>query len=80
MLARMYLTLLLSMFSPALAHMVEVSASKKECFFEDLHQHDKVRYLIIYPLQVSDITQSTDDSDLPSGRGRPSGYRLLGEI
>jgi hypothetical protein len=24
------------------AHMIEVMASKKECFFEDLHKHDKV--------------------------------------
>ena len=26
-------------------HMIEVPASKKECFFEDLHVHDKVRPL-----------------------------------
>jgi len=28
--------------SLASAHMIEVMASKKECFFEDLHKHDKV--------------------------------------
>lgn len=25
------------------AHLIEVEAGKKDCFFEDLHQHDKVR-------------------------------------
>jgi hypothetical protein len=39
--------LALMAFLPALvsAHMVEVPAGKKECFFEDLHVHDKVRPL-----------------------------------
>ena len=26
------------------SHMIEVSAGKKECFFEDLHINDKVRH------------------------------------
>lgn len=29
--------------TPALGHTIEVQASQKECFFEDLHIHDKVR-------------------------------------
>jgi len=34
-------------FIPSLisAHLIEVPAGKKECFFEDLHVHDKVRVL-----------------------------------
>jgi hypothetical protein len=33
---------------PALisSHMIEVPAGKKECFFEDLHVHDKVCQII----------------------------------
>jgi hypothetical protein len=33
---------LLAAASLVSAHMIEVMASKKECFFEDLHKHDKV--------------------------------------
>jgi len=38
------LTTLLVLFlsTYATAHTVEVGASKKECFFEDLHTHDQV--------------------------------------
>jgi hypothetical protein len=38
------LTTLLVLFlsTYAMAHTVEVGASKKECFFEDLHTHDQV--------------------------------------
>lgn len=37
--------LALALIIPALvsAHLIEVPAGKKECFFEDLHIHDKVR-------------------------------------
>lgn len=33
------------LFLPRLisAHLIDVVAGKKECFFEDLHQHDKVQ-------------------------------------
>lgn len=36
--------LALALIIPALvsAHLIEVPAGKKECFFEDLHIHDKV--------------------------------------
>jgi hypothetical protein len=36
--------LALILIIPALvsAHLIEVAAGKKECFFEDLHKHDKV--------------------------------------
>jgi hypothetical protein len=32
-----------SLFQLCFAHLIEVPAGKKECFFEDLHQNDKVR-------------------------------------
>jgi hypothetical protein len=39
--------LLLALFvsKPAWGHTIEVQASQKECFFEDLHIHDKVKLL-----------------------------------
>lgn len=33
---------ILSLISFASAHMIEVTASRKECFFEDLHEHDQM--------------------------------------
>ncbi|KAF9475942.1 supernatant protein factor, C-terminal domain-containing protein [Pholiota conissans] len=36
------LSLLILIPSIATAHLIEVSAGKKECFFEDLHVHDKM--------------------------------------
>lgn len=32
------------------AHLIEVPAGKKECFFEDLHVHDKVCAPVVYTL------------------------------
>lgn len=39
----MWWSLLLIMPSLVYAHMIEVPAAKKECFFEDLNTNDKVR-------------------------------------
>ena len=39
----MWLSLLLVLPLFVSGHMIEVPASKKECFFEDLHVNDKVR-------------------------------------
>jgi hypothetical protein len=36
---------LLALVATSLAHTIEVPASKKECFFEDLHVNDKVASL-----------------------------------
>jgi len=36
--------------SLASAHMIEVAAGKKECFFEDLHGQDKVHTIHPTPL------------------------------
>lgn len=33
---------ILSLISYASSHMIEVTASRKECFFEDLHEHDQM--------------------------------------
>jgi len=40
--------LLLIFSSIASAHIIEVSAGKKECFFEDLHINDKVAPFLVY--------------------------------
>lgn len=34
--------LILSLLFLTSAHMIEVGASRKECFFEDLHEHDQM--------------------------------------
>ena len=39
----MWLSLLLVFPLLVSGHMIEVPASKKECFFEDLHVNDKVQ-------------------------------------
>lgn len=38
----LYLIILVIMQSFASAHMIDVVAGRKECFFEDLHKNDKV--------------------------------------
>jgi hypothetical protein len=60
------------------AHTIEVAASQKECFFEDLHVHDQVPITPIYGFGCSRI--SVDDSYISSRRWWTYGYRLLGEL
>ncbi len=43
----MWMSLVLFFLVSVSAHMMEVPASKKECFFEDLHVNDKVRRIPI---------------------------------
>lgn len=47
------------------AHMVEVAAGKKECFFEDLHVNDKVR-LVLACTAASPHLIRPDDRDISS--------------
>lgn len=61
----------------ASAYMVEVPASRKECFFEDLHENDKAR--IRKPTAIEVLTQTIDDSNLSSRRWGTHGYRFLGQ-
>jgi hypothetical protein len=76
--------------SLASAHMIELPAGKRECYFEDLHTEDKVR---LYPARlalgqhVQDTPESNelagscasiDDGDLPGRRRWSPGRRLLG--
>lgn len=42
------LLLFLIALDPAAAHLIEVSASKKECFFEDLHKNDQVLQFLLH--------------------------------
>ena len=38
-----YLAILFTLKAAVHAHMIDVNAGKKECFFEDLNKNDKVR-------------------------------------
>jgi len=83
--ARIYppLGLLCFLFLPLLqswvsAHMIEVGAGKKECFFEDLHKNDKVCMVLLMLLFDIDGL-CIDDGDISSWRGRSSRYRFLGK-
>lgn len=55
------------------AHLIEVVAGKKECFFEDLNKNDKVPIEQRYCC-TDILILFIDDSNLPSGRGRTLGY------
>lgn len=64
------LCLLLNLPSVATAHLIEVAAAKKECFFEDLHKNDQVSS---YHMQVfAESNMSIDDCNLSSWRWRTS--------
>ena len=66
--------LLLVLPSIISAHMIEVPAGKKECFFEDLHINDKVRpHLHVYANYLTRCI-STDDRNLPSRRRGTPGH------
>jgi len=43
--ALLCLSLLTILSTLVSAHKITVEASKKECFFEDLHQHDQVGFI-----------------------------------
>jgi hypothetical protein len=61
------------------SHLVEVPASKKECFFEDLHVNDQVH--LDSPRLSNCLTLIvTDDRHVPGWWRRPLGHRFLGEI
>jgi hypothetical protein len=68
--------------TPTKAHTIEVPASKKECFFEDLHTHDQVahpsrgHHVKLYSL----INLISDDYNISSRRWWTYGYRLLGKF
>jgi len=59
------------------AHMIEVVAGKKECFFEDLHVNDKVCIMLLITWYCSHLC--TDDGYISSGRRRPSWHWFLGK-
>lgn len=62
-----------------LAHLIEIPAGKKECFFEDLHVHDKVSvFRCVHKVFLPDSSYNLDDCDISGWRWRPPRYRLLG--
>jgi hypothetical protein len=62
------------------SHMIEIMASKKECFFEDLHKHDKVRRKHVSTRFATWTCLPLDDRHLSSRRRRASRHRLLGKL
>ena len=73
--ARLLLCLssLLLFFHLVSSHLIEVPASKKECFFEDLHVHDQVHPEPFF-IYLTDLLIIPDDCDVPSWRRRPLGH------
>jgi hypothetical protein len=61
-------SILALLHSLVLAHMIEVPAGNKECFFEDLHKNDKVRMELLTALL--NVDQPIDDGNIPSWRWR----------
>lgn len=73
------LTAVLILPNFVLAHLIEIPAGKKECFFEDLHVHDKVSvFRCIHKIFLPDSSHTLDDCDLSGWRWRPPRHRLLG--
>jgi hypothetical protein len=70
------LTTLVLAFAPFLAagHIIEVSAGKKECFFEDLHSNDKVPGSLPPRLCFRFLKRILDDCNISSRRWWTSRY------
>lgn len=66
----LWVSLLITLSAFVSAHMIEVSAGKKECFFEDLHINDKVRISAMSVRLRSSC--NLDDCDIPSRWRRAS--------
>jgi hypothetical protein len=65
------LSILILVSSIVNAHLIEVSAGKKECFFEDLHVHDKVRTFVRDAATQPHLFTNLDDCNLPGWRRWP---------
>lgn len=67
-----WLAILLALQYTAYAHMIDVPAGKKECFFEDLHKQDKASSTVVRHQPASE--QLPDDCNVSSGGRRSSGH------
>jgi hypothetical protein len=56
------------------SHLIEVPASKKECFFEDLHINDQVLHVRLFTSIQGYLAVVPDDSHVPGWRRRPLGH------
>jgi hypothetical protein len=74
----LWLSFLFFFFHLASSHLIEVPASKKECFFEDLHVNDQVQR---HRPRQSDLPSPfvPDDRYVPGWRWWPFRHRLLGK-
>ena len=76
----LWLSSLFLIFQLASSNLIEIPASKKECFFEDLHVNDQVRVTALP--RISNLTHLLfvpDDCYVPGWRRRSLGHRFLGE-
>jgi hypothetical protein len=77
----LWLSSLFLFFQLASTHLVEIPASKKECFFEDLHVNDQVRNVTpSTSVKLDSLVIVLDDCHVPGWRRWPPGHRFLGEV
>jgi hypothetical protein len=76
----LWLSSLFLFFQLVSSHLIEIPASKKECFFEDLHEHDQVLHAHLFTSVSRDLLIVPDDRHVPGWRGRPLGHRFLGKV
>ena len=61
-------------FNLVSSHLIEVPASKKECFFEDLHINDQVLHVHLLTSIQGYLAIVPDDSHVSGWRRRPLGH------
>src|SRR5258707_5254313 len=70
----LWLSSLFLFFHFVSSHLVEIPASKKECFFEDLHINDQVLHVHLFASIHGYLAIVPDDSHVPGWRRRPLGH------
>jgi hypothetical protein len=70
----LWLSSLFLFFHFVSSHLVEIPASKKECFFEDLHINDQVLHVHLFASIQAYLAIVPDDSHVPGWRRRPLGH------
>jgi hypothetical protein len=76
----LWLSSLFLLFHFVSSHIIEIPASKKECFFEDLHVNDQVRPRCPFQFRPVRSPIVPDDRHVPGWRRWPPGRRFLGKI
>lgn len=76
----LWLSSLFLFFHLTSSHLVEIPASQKECFFEDLHVNDQVHNRAFPRPSKLDSLIVLDDCHVPGWRRWPLGHRFLGNI